>query len=98
MSLGSSEPWHETLTKVLGSNSSLSGDALLDYYTPMLDWLKAKNRESKVKIGWNSSQKSMPFRKILNSLIKYFNFYLFTYFIFRNPLSWRNIRGIQYTY
>ncbi|XP_014099744.2 angiotensin-converting enzyme isoform X2 [Bactrocera oleae] len=59
MSLGSSQPWHDTLGRVLGTNSSLSGDALLAYYTPMLDWLKAKNRESKVKIGWNCSQKKI---------------------------------------
>ncbi|XP_054740229.1 angiotensin-converting enzyme [Anastrepha obliqua] len=59
MSLGSSKPWHETLAKVLGNNFSLSGDALLDYYAPLLDWLKTKNRESKVKIGWNPSQKKV---------------------------------------
>ncbi|CAD6998651.1 unnamed protein product [Ceratitis capitata] len=59
MSLGSSKPWHETLEKVLGKNSTLSGEALLEYYNPMLDWLKAKNRETKVKIGWNASQKKI---------------------------------------
>ncbi|XP_036332783.1 angiotensin-converting enzyme isoform X2 [Rhagoletis pomonella] len=59
MSLGSSKPLPETLSKMLGNENRLSGDALLDYYAPLLDWLKTKNRESNVKIGWNPSQKKI---------------------------------------
>ncbi|XP_067629386.1 angiotensin-converting enzyme [Eurosta solidaginis] len=59
MSLGSSKPWNETLAKVLGTNTSLSGSALLDYYQPLFDWLKRKNRETKSKLGWNASHKKI---------------------------------------
>ncbi|XP_037950435.1 angiotensin-converting enzyme-like [Teleopsis dalmanni] len=58
MALGSSKPWKEVLKKVL-PYPKLSGDALIEYYTPIFNWAKSQNKESKVKIGWNASKRKV---------------------------------------
>lgn len=64
MSLGSSKSWHDVISKVL-PKPEICAEALLEYYAPIIDWVKAKNKENKVKIGWNESKKSKYFYFIL---------------------------------
>ncbi|XP_062128422.1 angiotensin-converting enzyme [Drosophila sulfurigaster albostrigata] len=59
MSLGSTKPWKQVLAKVLPKNSGLSSLALLEYYQPIVDWLKTHNAQTKVKIGWNATTKKI---------------------------------------
>ncbi|XP_023168345.2 angiotensin-converting enzyme [Drosophila hydei] len=59
MSLGSTKPWREVVGKILPKNTGLSSLALLEYYQPIVDWLKTHNKQTKVKIGWNSTQKKV---------------------------------------
>lgn len=59
MSLGSSKSWHDAISKILTNKPSLSGEALLEYYAPIIDWVKALNKQNKVKIGWNDSKKKI---------------------------------------
>lgn len=61
MSLGSKESWRDTIAKILPDNPGLHGDALLEYYAPIIDWIKAFNIENKLKIGWNDTKKSKRF-------------------------------------
>ncbi|XP_037942091.1 angiotensin-converting enzyme-like, partial [Teleopsis dalmanni] len=58
MALGSSKPWKEVLGKVL-PDPKLSGDALIEYYTPIFDWVESQNKESKAKIGWNATKRKI---------------------------------------
>lgn len=57
MSLGSTKSWHDVIAKVL-AKPDLSASAILEYYAPIIDWVKALNKENNVKIGWNESKKS----------------------------------------
>ena len=65
MALGSSKPWATVIAKLLPDNPQLSADAILDYYKPMLDWLKSKNKEHKSHVGWNATKKSEFLRNLL---------------------------------
>ncbi|XP_023292334.2 angiotensin-converting enzyme [Lucilia cuprina] len=58
MSLGSTKSWHDVIAKVL-DKPDISGDALLEYYAPIFDWVKGLNKQNKVKIGWNDSKKKV---------------------------------------
>lgn len=62
MSLGSSKTWHDVIAKVL-DKPDISGDALLEYYAPIIDWVKTLNKKNNVKIGWNDTKKSKFFLK-----------------------------------
>lgn len=59
MSLGSSKPWRDVISKIIPENPNLSASALLEYYTPIFDWLKVTNKQNKLKIGWNDSKKKV---------------------------------------
>ncbi|XP_032590917.1 angiotensin-converting enzyme [Drosophila grimshawi] len=59
MSLGSSKPWRQVIGKAIPQYTGLSSLALLEYYQPIVDWLNAHNKETKVKIGWNSTTKKI---------------------------------------
>lgn len=59
MALGSTKTWNDVIAKVLPENPKLSGEALLEYYTPVHEWLKNRNKETGAKIGWNSTKKKI---------------------------------------
>lgn len=61
MSLGSTKSWKQVVAKVLPKNSGLSSLALLEYYQPIVDWLKTHNQQTKVKIGWSPTSKSKAY-------------------------------------
>ncbi|TMW41582.1 hypothetical protein DOY81_013339 [Sarcophaga bullata] len=56
MALGSSKSWHDVIAQVL-DKPDISADALLQYYEPIIDWVKRLNKHNNVKIGWNDSKK-----------------------------------------
>lgn len=58
MALGSTKPWKEVVGQILPRNSGLSSLALIEYYQPILDWLKTHNEQTKARIGWNPTTKS----------------------------------------
>ncbi|XP_017026997.1 angiotensin-converting enzyme [Drosophila kikkawai] len=59
MSLGSKKPWKEVVGKILPNNTGLSSLALLEYYQPVLDWLKKYNKDANSKIGWTNTKKKI---------------------------------------
>ncbi|VDK44884.1 unnamed protein product, partial [Gongylonema pulchrum] len=52
MAFGSSVTWREALQIVTGS-ADLDGNALLEYYEPLIKWLEDLNAEEHAFIGWN---------------------------------------------
>ncbi|XP_075166461.1 angiotensin-converting enzyme-like [Haematobia irritans] len=60
MSLGSSKPWNETLFTILPQNPSLSADALLEYYEPIMTWIREFNKQNEVPVGWSDMTKTKP--------------------------------------
>ncbi|XP_075170483.1 angiotensin-converting enzyme-like [Haematobia irritans] len=58
MSLGSSKPWNETLFTILPQKPSLSADALLEYYEPIMTWIREFNKQNEVPIEWSDMRKT----------------------------------------
>ena len=50
MKLGSSLPWPDALEAITGSRS-MSAEPLVEYFEPLLQWLKKENKGH--PIGWN---------------------------------------------
>ncbi len=48
---GQSQPWQDTLREMTGSDH-LDAGPMLEYFAPLLKWLKEQNAKSGVKIGW----------------------------------------------
>ena len=51
LKLGSSKPWPDALEAICGTRQ-MSADALLEYFQPLMDWLKEENQKNGVTIGW----------------------------------------------
>ena len=51
LKLGSSKPWPDALEAICGTRQ-MSADALLEYFQPLMDWLKEENQRNGVTIGW----------------------------------------------
>ena len=51
LKLGSSKPWQDALEALSGTRQ-MSADALLEYFQPLMDWLKEENQKNGVTIGW----------------------------------------------
>ena len=51
LKLGSSKPWQDALEALSGTRK-MSADALLEYFQPLMDWLKEENQKNGVTIGW----------------------------------------------
>ncbi|WP_058834252.1 M2 family metallopeptidase [Luteimonas abyssi] len=49
---GASQPWQATLQEMTGSDR-MDGEALLEYFAPLQDWLKAQNEGQ--SCGWSST-------------------------------------------
>ncbi len=54
MSLGKSKTWQETLSVVTGVKD-ITTDALLEYYSPLEEWLDNHRKENGYQIGWEST-------------------------------------------
>lgn len=49
LKLGSSLPWQDAMQRLTGQRK-MSAGAILDYFRPLIDWLKVQNRNEKA--GW----------------------------------------------
>jgi len=49
LSMGASRPWPDALEKLTGQRS-MDATALIDYFEPLMSWLKKQN--SGVQVGW----------------------------------------------
>uniref|UniRef100_A0A1I8PSQ5 Angiotensin-converting enzyme n=1 Tax=Stomoxys calcitrans TaxID=35570 RepID=A0A1I8PSQ5_STOCA len=55
MSAGATKPWREIIKDLTpNQETKLQGSAFMDYYQPLLDWLKQDNAAKNVQIGWKS--------------------------------------------
>jgi len=52
LSMGSSKPWPEAMEKITGQQR-MDASALRQYFKPLEDWLKAKNKEMGETPGWS---------------------------------------------
>jgi len=52
LSMGSSKPWPEAMEKITGQQR-MDASALREYFKPLEDWLKAKNKEMGETPGWS---------------------------------------------
>ena len=50
--MGSSKPWPEAMEKITGQQR-MDASALREYFKPLEDWLKAKNKEMGETPGWS---------------------------------------------
>ena len=55
LAAGSSEPWPQILYK-LSKERELRVDAMLQYFGPLLKWLKSYRKEMKYPIGWKTAE------------------------------------------
>ena len=58
LKMGSSKPWPEAMKSISGSNK-MEATAMMEYFKPLLDWLKERNRGHKV--GWTDECPSETF-------------------------------------
>lgn len=59
LKLGRSRNWRDVLRIISkGKEDRLSADPLLDYFQPLLVWLKMQNRDESV-IGWTTNSEDM---------------------------------------
>ncbi len=49
LALGASQPWREAL-RALSGETEMDATAILDYYRPLIVWLKEKNQGE--QCGW----------------------------------------------
>ncbi|XP_054278172.1 angiotensin-converting enzyme-like [Macrosteles quadrilineatus] len=55
MSLGASKTWQDALEIITGQRK-IDATALLQFFQPLYDWLKAENEKNNEKIGWTSGK------------------------------------------
>ena len=90
LKLGSSKPWQDALEALSGTRQ-MSADALLEYFQPLMDWLKEENQKNGVTIGWEEEcpggfvpdNSSQPFVSYILLLLLSFCHYAF--------LEWVNV-------
>lgn len=51
LQLGSSKPWQDAMEQITGQRN-MSAKALMNYFQPLVDWLKEQNKETDEEIGW----------------------------------------------
>lgn len=57
LKLGSSKPWPDAM-EILTGQRKMDGTALLQFFQPLYDWLKAQNEKTGEKIGWEPSKRN----------------------------------------
>ena len=56
LSAGRSQPWPKLL-KMFSGEQTLKADAILEYFSPLKEWLIKQRKEHKYGIGWPSMTK-----------------------------------------
>lgn len=51
MTMGASKPWPEAMQKITGQKA-MDASAIIDYFAPLMSWLKTQNRNSGRRCGW----------------------------------------------
>lgn len=51
MKLGFSKPWPEAMTMITGQ-PKMSAEPLMNYFQPLIDWLKEENKKNEEILGW----------------------------------------------
>jgi peptidyl-dipeptidase A len=54
---GQSQPWQVTLKEMTGSDH-LDAGPMVEYFAPLMKWLKEQNEKSGVKVGWTTNPMS----------------------------------------
>jgi peptidyl-dipeptidase A len=52
--MGSSKPWPDALQVSTGERQ-LNANAFLEYFSPLMKWLKHENKRLGIKVGWEES-------------------------------------------
>ncbi|XP_055372206.1 angiotensin-converting enzyme [Condylostylus longicornis] len=55
MSLGSSKSWKEILSILTDGETELSFDGLIEYFEPLIEWLKKDNEQNNAEVGWQET-------------------------------------------
>ncbi|KAL5288397.1 hypothetical protein ACFFRR_008933 [Megaselia abdita] len=55
MELGSTKNWRDVLELLTGERK-INGQAIVEFYKPLENWLKDQNRQLKNHVGWDSSE------------------------------------------
>ncbi|XP_015515543.1 angiotensin-converting enzyme [Neodiprion lecontei] len=56
LKLGSSKPWPDAMEVITGQRE-MDAAGLLEYFNPLYEWLKVKNKETGAHVGWTSTSK-----------------------------------------
>ncbi|XP_055920460.1 angiotensin-converting enzyme [Eupeodes corollae] len=54
MKLGSTKHWRDAM-ELVTNERKLNGKAIMEYYEPLYHWLKEKNKQNGVQVGWDAS-------------------------------------------
>lgn len=55
MRLGSSRPWPIAM-EVLTGQKQMDANPLLNYFSPLIKWLKEENERNNITVGWNEGE------------------------------------------
>lgn len=51
--MGASKPWEDAMEAITGGRT-MSAQPMLDYFEPLMKWLKNENAKNKEFVGWTS--------------------------------------------
>lgn len=58
LKLGSSKPWFDAMELLTGQRDMDAGP-LLNYFSPLYDWLQNENQRTGEHIGWEATKKGI---------------------------------------
>lgn len=65
LELGSSKPWPDAMEKITGQRK-MNSSGLLEYFKPLMDWLKLENEKNSEYIGWKPTKRGKSLVSTLN--------------------------------
>lgn len=54
LSMGASKPWPDAMEAFNGERT-MTGNAIAEYFEPLIVWLEEENKKNNVTIGWTTS-------------------------------------------
>nr|ATU82846.1 secreted Angiotensin-converting enzyme-like protein [Pristhesancus plagipennis] len=57
LKMGSSKPWQDAM-EVMTGQRDMDASALVQYFSPLYEWLKEQNKKNKAIVGWKATTKS----------------------------------------
>ena len=64
--MGSSKPWADAMEALTGQRK-MDASAIMDYFKPLIDWLKTENSNKGYKVGWETACPSSPVPHHINA-------------------------------